>query len=398
MACEAQGGFGQVIAETRRADVLAQPAFVVALGLLLANDFYLKAAFPGWMTGKLSDFAGLYVFVQFVAAMSGFRVARVAIATAVLFALWKSPLSTPLIDAVNGLSPWRMRRTIDYTDLIAFVVLPLAVRRFEVRTKWTWGLLRYPAGILAMFAITATSFIDRTYVSRFDVGGAGDADAPIAETYALVDSLMAKRGLSCSECEAARSYREYRDASDNLHAYLNYDVGRRRLYVSVRTWKPDAMKAEVESLEQDLAKLLETRFRSVSGASRGIQSLPGGMPPMPATLRWEMRIEYTEPKPKSDCPPAAVLVAAEIPADAKSWYCGSHDFGSVAGAEKGQRAIHLYVSPSYGTPGNVVRISVDGSADHGEEVTRFVEGFERRIRESAPKDAVITVVRPLGHR
>ena len=38
---------------------LAHPVTVLGLLLLLANDHYLKAAHPGWLTGKLSDAAGL---------------------------------------------------------------------------------------------------------------------------------------------------------------------------------------------------------------------------------------------------------------------------------------------------------------------------------------------------
>ena len=45
-----------------RFSVCAEPVFVVSLLLLIANDFYLKYAFPGWLTGKLSDFTGLIVF------------------------------------------------------------------------------------------------------------------------------------------------------------------------------------------------------------------------------------------------------------------------------------------------------------------------------------------------
>jgi hypothetical protein len=37
------------------------PTFAVALAALLANDLYLRTHFPGVITGKLSDFAGLVV-------------------------------------------------------------------------------------------------------------------------------------------------------------------------------------------------------------------------------------------------------------------------------------------------------------------------------------------------
>ena len=36
--------------------------FLACLGLLLLNDFYLKTEYHNWLTGKLSDVCGLYVF------------------------------------------------------------------------------------------------------------------------------------------------------------------------------------------------------------------------------------------------------------------------------------------------------------------------------------------------
>lgn len=39
--------------------------FLLALTLLLLNDFVLKETFANWFTGKLSDFAGLFVFPLF---------------------------------------------------------------------------------------------------------------------------------------------------------------------------------------------------------------------------------------------------------------------------------------------------------------------------------------------
>ncbi len=44
------------------ADALLHPGTLVALGLLILNDHVLKAAYPGAITGKLSDLAGLAFF------------------------------------------------------------------------------------------------------------------------------------------------------------------------------------------------------------------------------------------------------------------------------------------------------------------------------------------------
>jgi hypothetical protein len=49
--------------------LVTSPAFVCAVALLLLNDWVLKPAFPGWWTGKLSDFAGLFAFALFWSAV-----------------------------------------------------------------------------------------------------------------------------------------------------------------------------------------------------------------------------------------------------------------------------------------------------------------------------------------
>lgn len=41
---------------------LQHPCTLLSIGLLLLNDHFLKATAPSWLTGKLSDFAGLFFF------------------------------------------------------------------------------------------------------------------------------------------------------------------------------------------------------------------------------------------------------------------------------------------------------------------------------------------------
>jgi hypothetical protein len=67
--------------------------FIFALLLLLLNDFWLKGLFGNWFTGKLSDFAGLFVFAMFWMAIFPSHRTKIGVLTAVAFAFWKSPLS-----------------------------------------------------------------------------------------------------------------------------------------------------------------------------------------------------------------------------------------------------------------------------------------------------------------
>lgn len=50
-------------------DPLLHPAVIAALGVWLLNDHVLKLVYPGWLTGKLSDAAGLIVFPVFISAL-----------------------------------------------------------------------------------------------------------------------------------------------------------------------------------------------------------------------------------------------------------------------------------------------------------------------------------------
>jgi hypothetical protein len=50
-------------------DGLLHPVPLAAIGLLILNDHVLKEAFPGFLTGKLSDFCGLVFFPLFLQAV-----------------------------------------------------------------------------------------------------------------------------------------------------------------------------------------------------------------------------------------------------------------------------------------------------------------------------------------
>jgi hypothetical protein len=142
-------------------DGLLHPLVLAAIGLLLVNDHVLKAAWPGLVTGKLSDFAGLLFFPLFLQAaaevggalagrplVANQRVLAVAIAaTAAAFIaiqLWPVAaeayavslghlqwlaglLPSTLAGAPIG-SPTRVLVTADPSDLLALPMLLVAYR------------------------------------------------------------------------------------------------------------------------------------------------------------------------------------------------------------------------------------------------------------------------------
>jgi hypothetical protein len=122
---------------------LLHPVALLAMGVLAVNDHWAKAAYPGWLTGKLSDFAGLLFFplllqglVELVTRRADRRVlVACAIAAAVVFALVKT---TPLVEVYRwglGLLQAPVRGAIrpvdvvqDPTDLVALPMVAVGVR------------------------------------------------------------------------------------------------------------------------------------------------------------------------------------------------------------------------------------------------------------------------------
>lgn len=112
---------------------LKHPLVLTSLALLVLNDHLLKGsgALPGWLTGKLSDFAGPVVAVALLAALTArtrFGVRAAAVATSLGFAAIN--LSHEAAGAMTWLTglvghPWSI--TVDPTDLVGLVVVPWAV-------------------------------------------------------------------------------------------------------------------------------------------------------------------------------------------------------------------------------------------------------------------------------
>lgn len=137
--------------------------FLLALGLLILNDAVLKAAWHNAFTGKLSDFAGVFAFAYFWAAVAGRARVAIHVAVAVAFAWWKSPWSAGAIAAWNALPLFDVARVVDYGDLFALAVLPLSCSvlaqastpRIAAGRQAAWPSMLVAA--IAMVAFTATS-------------------------------------------------------------------------------------------------------------------------------------------------------------------------------------------------------------------------------------------------
>ena len=192
---------------------LVHPASIAAIGILLINDHVMKQVAPSWLTGKISDFAGLY-FAPFVVlvvweASLGVVIPRisgrtVALATYVtvglFFAAFK--VSSEAADAfvrIVGMSGVRISIVVDPTDLVAVVSLPLSYalwsrqRRYAARAATIRPLRRVAVLTAAALAIAATSAAQPTLTSIAVDSADGDL------LYAVLVSAGDNDGLYVSD-------------------------------------------------------------------------------------------------------------------------------------------------------------------------------------------------------
>ena len=143
----------------KSAYLLKSKLFIAGLLLLLSNDFWMKYQYGGILTGKISDFCGLFIFPIFLTAISDRTIKFNYLVTALIFIFWNSFLSQPLIDI--GISKGiPFHRTIDFSDFIALISLPLSYayvlslmrHHFNARP-----LLTVPLCIISFFSFTATT-------------------------------------------------------------------------------------------------------------------------------------------------------------------------------------------------------------------------------------------------
>lgn len=151
---------------------LVHPATLFSIALLLLNDHLFKVVAPSWLTGKISDFAGLFFFPFLLVALlsvllgwwlrlSPMAVGRMAFAiTAIWFSLAKATAlgHTFTVQALSLPLGHQISIVRDATDLMALVALWPAWRlwRQEVARDNRDKPLR--AGLLA-FALAALASV-----------------------------------------------------------------------------------------------------------------------------------------------------------------------------------------------------------------------------------------------
>lgn len=244
---------------------LASTPFVTALALLIANDFIFKAAFGNWITGKLSDFAGLFAAGFFCAVLWPRSRLRISVAITVTFAYWKSPFSTPLIDWLATFVP--VARTIDFTDLMA---IPAAWHGCAVAARARpWSAprsARVGIALVSLAAFTATSMVPPALIRQaveFERPAGVSAAAQEEALTRVIDDFASRHGFVCTICEGVAQGRVYESSSADQFT-ATFDAASQMLYLNA-TPRKAGKKAEART--NDLLAELRDALQAGGGAT-----------------------------------------------------------------------------------------------------------------------------------
>jgi hypothetical protein len=178
--------------------------FLVSLAVLVLNDWWLKGACPGAITGKLSDFAGIAVVSMLLLAAYPRHTLSIFCGVSISFLWWKSPASEPFLQFFNQLGLYRIGRTVDYTDMMAMIIFPACraavarKTRFSIPCPRIRRYLAIPAATITIAAILGTSSIPtrQNFVVR-NISAAEELRRDEVED--VIRWVAAKHGLKHSE-------------------------------------------------------------------------------------------------------------------------------------------------------------------------------------------------------
>ncbi len=163
---------------------LQHPLSLISIVLLLFNDHFLKIISPSWLTGKLSDFAGLFSFPFVVAAGLSLLLSKfnytlrfIGLCAFVFVAIWFMLLKTFLpansltVQFASLLMGPPIKFILDPTDIIAIAVL------FPAWNLWNHFRRSKPTHIalsIGAFAAIATSPREQTIYNVTDLSCSED--------------------------------------------------------------------------------------------------------------------------------------------------------------------------------------------------------------------------------
>ena len=147
--------------------LLLHPVFILSLACLLLNDNYWKYEYHNWLTGKLSDLAGLFVLSVFLSAFFYRHTLLVYVGITIFFIWGKSPLSQSTIDLLNQSLTLSFNRTIDYTDMVSIPSIFAAALLKPPAYKFSWvnRVAIYFVSAVCLVAFCSTSYYRKFMIS-----------------------------------------------------------------------------------------------------------------------------------------------------------------------------------------------------------------------------------------
>jgi|SRR6218665_678778 len=202
--------------------ILNEKLFLYGLVVLILNDFYLKYAFSNFLTGKLSDFTGLFLFPYFVSIFFEKHARKVYFLVGTFFIFWKLEISEPFINWISALTDIAFYRTVDYTDLIALMILPISYNYFRMKsnaTEKTTHLCSPAIGMLSVLIFVADSNPTQSIGLNF----ASDKKYKIARNK---DAMFLKSFFR---------QKSYNGSPDSVHFSFLYDIPEYNAQVTAKT-------------------------------------------------------------------------------------------------------------------------------------------------------------------
>ena len=253
--------------------------FLLSLAVLITNDLYLKSAFPGWLTGKLSDVAGIYLLALLITAASPGKKYVGAAILALGFLYWKSPLSQWFIDHVNAVLLVQIGRVIDYSDLLALFVIPLAwttVSHGATRPRKlpTQKLISIPVAVVTVLAVSGTSIlipIGEYSIRNADIENRVDESAFVA----AIERVAAKYELQCENCDATTDEAFYFNEDMDFSYSLDEPSNGVRFRVRVTKMKGFILPRPDYDLFDRFMRDLKLELGELSPSMEFVQSLSG---------------------------------------------------------------------------------------------------------------------------
>jgi hypothetical protein len=203
----------EIYMNTYKSSIYNSWPLYLSVALLILNDHIFKEAYPSWLTGKLSDFSGIFLIILFLRSVGPDHARKITTAVIVLFAFWKSTYSQPLINSINMYSDIKIGRVVDLTDLMALTIIPIAHHVFENSQKFNInlnivGLLKIPVITVAVLAITGTALVNNWTSYTIKQKSQGQQIDRVT-AISIIKRAVVSYGLVCVKCDPSEENGEF---------------------------------------------------------------------------------------------------------------------------------------------------------------------------------------------